>query len=133
MPVNVAFIAGRVMLNEDFLPTLALIVNTLKKFPSTSIAIDGHTDSVGTLESNLLISQERANVIMNNLVKKGISANRFVSVQGLAYKYPIDTNDNKIGRQNNQRVEIKIFPSKKKLKYKFLVFMERNIDFFYKF
>ncbi|PWL04428.1 flagellar motor protein MotB, partial [Candidatus Liberibacter asiaticus] len=79
-------------------------------FPSTVIAIQSHTDSIGTLKNNLLISQERADVIKSYLIQRGVSSNRFISVRGFAYKYPIDTNDTKVGRQNNQRIEIQIFP-----------------------
>ncbi|WP_244668471.1 OmpA family protein [Candidatus Liberibacter africanus] len=70
IPVHIAFVSGKGVLNKDFLPILKSITTTINKFPGTSISIESHTDSIGTLEKNLLISQERADVIMNNLVKK---------------------------------------------------------------
>ncbi|ACT57426.1 OmpA family protein [Candidatus Liberibacter asiaticus] len=109
IPVHVSFVS-EVFLEKKFLPMLQLIATILNKFPSTVIAIQSHTDSIGTLKNNLLISQERADVIKSYLIQRGVSSNRFISVRGFAYKYPIDTNDTKVGRQNNQRIEIQIFP-----------------------
>ncbi|MFV0256571.1 OmpA family protein [Candidatus Liberibacter solanacearum] len=111
IPVHIAFSSGSI-LHKDIVPVLNSIATTLNKFSSTEIAITGHTDSIGTLEYNLLISQKRSQIITDHLIEKGVSPHRFAPPQGFAYKRPIDTNDTQEGRKNNQRVEINIFPFK---------------------
>jgi outer membrane protein OmpA-like peptidoglycan-associated protein len=80
-------------------------VMTLK--PNYVIEIGGHTDNVGKDESNITLSQNRANAIKQYLVKKGINADRIIA-KGYGESQPIATNDTDEGRQKNRRTEIKI-------------------------
>ena len=79
----------------------------LARNPKVRIRIVGHTDSVGKDEANQKLSDGRANAVMNDLIERGISADR-LEAEGRGETQPIDTNDTDEGRQNNRRVEIEI-------------------------
>ena len=79
----------------------------LSRNPEVRIKIVGHTDSVGKDAANQKLSDGRANAVMNELIERGISADR-LQAEGRGETQPIDTNDTPEGRQNNRRVEIEI-------------------------
>ena len=71
------------------------------------IEVQGHTDNTGKAEVNKKISQQRADQVMQYLVKKGVPAERMTAV-GYGQDMPIADNSTKAGRQKNRRVEFKI-------------------------
>jgi len=75
--------------------------------PQLEIEIAGHTDNVGTAESNMTLSLNRAKSVRNYLISKGIDANR-VSIQGYGDTQPIASNDSAEGRQKNRRTVVNI-------------------------
>ena len=79
----------------------------LARNPKVRIKIIGHTDSVGKDAANQKLSDGRANAVMNDLIERGIAADR-LEAEGRGETQPIDTNDTDEGRQNNRRVEIEI-------------------------
>jgi outer membrane protein OmpA-like peptidoglycan-associated protein len=86
------------------LDKLVLVFN---EYPDTNITIYGYTDSTGSAEYNLKLSEERASSVKNYLVTKGLLANRF-NTTGLGIADPIATNDTPVGRSQNRRVEFAI-------------------------
>lgn len=95
----------------DILPQSETDLQTLYEFlsenPNARIRIVGHTDSVGSDESNMRLSQGRSASVKNEMVKRGIDANR-IETDGKGESEPIDTNDTEEGRQNNRRVEVQV-------------------------
>ena len=93
------------------LPTSEQALNDLYMFlarnPQVTIRIIGHTDSVGKDAANQKLSDGRANAVMNDLIERGIAAER-MQAEGRGETQHIDTNDTEEGRQNNRRVEIEI-------------------------
>jgi len=77
----------------------------LKEYPQRSIQIEGFTDSVGSAEYNKNLSQRRADALRDALVRGGISGNRIETI-GYGEEYPVATNMNEAGRQQNRRVEV---------------------------
>ena len=75
--------------------------------PSVTILITGHTDAVGSDEFNQRLSEGRANAVREDLIKRGVAAERLAS-EGKGETQPVDTNDTEEGRQNNRRVEFVI-------------------------
>jgi outer membrane protein OmpA-like peptidoglycan-associated protein len=69
------------------------------------LSINGHTDNTGTLKVNEKLSLARAKVVMNYLIKKGISASR-LTANGFAYNMPIADNLTSKGRALNRRVDM---------------------------
>lgn len=83
------------------------LISFLKENPTTRIRIEGHTDNVGRLEDNTVLSNDRANTVMRYLVEKGIKAAR-LSASGLGPTKPVATNDTPEGRALNRRTEFVI-------------------------
>ncbi len=81
------------------------LVAALTEHPQTTVAIEGHTDSTGTHGYNLDLSQRRADAVAAYLVANGIDRAR-LSTSGLGQDYPVASNNEASGRQQNRRVEI---------------------------
>ena len=93
----------------DVRPRGRVIIDKISKFLSKNsertVAIEGHTDSRGSDEYNLNLSQQRADAVRFLLVSNGIDSAR-IQATGMGENYPIASNDNNGGRQLNRRVEI---------------------------
>jgi outer membrane protein OmpA-like peptidoglycan-associated protein len=87
--------------------TIDKLVSFLKKYPERNVLIEGHTDSIGTADYNLDLSQRRADAVRVALVERDISLSR-ISTKGYGKRYPVASNDTEAGRQRNRRVEIVI-------------------------
>ena len=70
-----------------------------------NLTVEGYTDSRGTANSNIELSQRRADAVRTYLVQRGYEADRIVS-HGLGEDSPIADNNSVEGRANNRRVEI---------------------------
>jgi type IX secretion system PorP/SprF family membrane protein len=84
------------------------IVILLSENEMLNIEIIGHTDNVGTRAANQKISEQRAEVVRNYLVEKGIGAER-ITTKGMADKQPVSSNDTEENRSKNRRVEFIIY------------------------
>jgi len=84
------------------------MVAFLNKYPRYKATLFGHTSSEGTKKSNQILSEKRALSIRKYLMEKGISSSR-ISVFGKASTEPIASNATKAGRDENRRVEIKLY------------------------
>ncbi len=83
------------------------LANNFKRYPEEIIDVEGHTDGVGSDESNQTLSERRAFAVKDYLVDQGVAANRINAV-GYGKTRPKASNDNPEGRQMNRRVEIHI-------------------------
>ncbi len=88
---------------------LQQVAKIMNEYPQTRVMVAGHTDSVGSNESNQRLSERRANAVKNLLVHNGVSSDRIVA-QGYGETQPIASNDTAAGRQQNRRVKITIEP-----------------------
>lgn len=104
---NVFFNTGSAELREDSKYELNNIADILKQYGDISIGISGHTDNTGDADANMLLSEARANSVVNYLTSAGVSANRLAAA-GYGQTRPADTNDTVEGRQNNRRIEMNI-------------------------
>jgi outer membrane protein OmpA-like peptidoglycan-associated protein len=86
-------------------PILEAIVAIMQKYPASRFRIEGHTDSQGSDEYNLKLSERRANAVKDYLISKGISADR-LEAKGYGESKPVATNKTAAGRAKNRRVEI---------------------------
>lgn len=104
---NIFFETGSAELKPESRVELDKLVDLLKKNPSMKIEISGHTDNVGSKESNLKLSDNRAKSVSTYLTGKGIVADR-LSTKGYGDSKPIDDNTTEQGRANNRRTEFKV-------------------------
>jgi outer membrane protein OmpA-like peptidoglycan-associated protein len=88
------------------------LVPVFNQYPDTNIQIYGYTDSTGTPEYNLTLSEQRAASVKSYLIGKGLAATRFVT-SGLGIADPIATNETPDGRSKNRRVEFAITANEK--------------------
>jgi len=87
---------------------LSAVVAALRAQPEIRrIAVEGHTDNVGSDEANLALSQRRAQAVAVWLTQHGIETGR-VEARGLGAGRPIVPNDSASGRAANRRVEFHI-------------------------
>lgn len=83
---------------------ISRVANVLNKYPQTTIQVGGHTDSKGSEEYNLKLSQRRAEAVSNALVQRGVDPRRIQTI-GYGETMPISSDD-----AMNRRVEIIITP-----------------------
>lgn len=102
---DLLFETGKSDLKGGASNNLNKLATFLNEYPDRSVLIEGHTDSVGSAESNFLLSQRRANSVQSYLVGQGVAAGR-IRTSGLGMGSPVAGNDTATGRQQNRRVEI---------------------------
>lgn len=86
--------------------TAAEIRQLIAEDNELQVNLEGHTDSIGTVEYNQRLGAKRANVVRDYLVEKGVGAAR-ISTSSAGEKEPIATNETDKGRLLNRRVEIR--------------------------
>ncbi len=109
---GILFATNSSTLNQASKNALTQFANSLKANPDTDVQIDGHTDSSGSDQINIPLSQQRAQSVMSFLAGQGISASRMTS-QGLGSSQPIADNSTSEGKKQNRRVEVYITPNQK--------------------
>lgn len=84
---------------------LAKVAGILLAYPGLKVQLEGHTDSVGTEEYNMKLSNDRAGAVRDYLVSQSVlTAN--LTATGMGKASPVATNDTAAGRQQNRRVEM---------------------------
>jgi outer membrane protein OmpA-like peptidoglycan-associated protein len=102
---DVLFETGKYELKPEARERLAKVSGILLAYSSLKIAIEGHTDAVGTDDYNQRLSEQRAESVRDYLVSQGVTA-QAVTARGLGKTQPIASNDTADGRQRNRRVEL---------------------------
>ncbi|WP_281227543.1 OmpA family protein [Flavobacterium aquiphilum] len=85
---------------------LEAIKEILKNYPNAKFAIEGHTDNTGSAKINQKLSEDRAKVVMDKLIEKGVNPANLTSA-GFGSTKPVATNKTKEGRALNRRTEIR--------------------------
>jgi outer membrane protein OmpA-like peptidoglycan-associated protein len=108
MTLQVFFDFDKNILTEADLKELPKAVAFVKKYPGAKIRLDGYTDSIGTDEYNIKLSERRATAVKNYLIKEaGVSSSKITAV-GHGEADPVADNKTEEGRAKNRRVEISI-------------------------
>jgi outer membrane protein OmpA-like peptidoglycan-associated protein len=102
-PLNFTF--GSAQPTTESEGTLDDVAAALNAHPKATIRVESHTDAVGNRESNLSLSQARADAIKNELVDRGVDGSR-IETAGMGQDLPVATNDTAEGRAANRRSEI---------------------------
>jgi outer membrane protein OmpA-like peptidoglycan-associated protein len=104
---NILFETGKSVLTLSSYSELDRLYNILIDNPKMKIEISGHTDKTGSEPLNFKLSEARAKVVVDYLVKKGIEAT-LLEFRGYGSLQPIADNATPDGRKMNRRVEFKI-------------------------
>ena len=109
---QVFFDTGRATIRPESYAVLDEVANVLLLNPQiTKVEVQGHTDNVGTDDTNLRLSQRRAQAVRNYLISKGVKRSR-LEAKGYGNSAPIATNDTEDGRGQNRRVQFEIVETK---------------------
>lgn len=104
---NIFFDFDKATLRPESTNELERLIKLLNDLPTLKIEIGSHTDSKGSDDYNMKLSQARSESVVGYLISHGIGKDRLVA-HGYGETKPIDTNDTDEGRQNNRRSEFKI-------------------------
>jgi outer membrane protein OmpA-like peptidoglycan-associated protein len=104
---NMYFATAQTTILPSSKPSLDLLYDLLSENPELVIRIVGHTDDVGTEQSNQVLSEGRARSIYQEMVNRGIDAKR-IQTAGKGELKPLVPNTSDANRQMNRRVEIEI-------------------------
>jgi outer membrane protein OmpA-like peptidoglycan-associated protein len=104
---NIFFDFDKTTLRPESIPQLDRVVKFMRDNPTVSVEIGGHTDSKGSDEYNINLSQGRAESVVNYVIEQGVDYSRIIA-KGYGESLPVDTNSTDEGRQSNRRVEFKI-------------------------
>ena len=104
---NILFAADSAEFLAAERPRLDLIAEALKQIPNRTFLVEGHTAATGRTEGEMKLSIERAQRMVDELVRRGISADRFI-YKGWGGNKPVGDNATAEGRSANRRVEITI-------------------------
>jgi outer membrane protein OmpA-like peptidoglycan-associated protein len=104
---DVLFATGRSELKGGDASNLGKLAAFLNKYEDRTVAIEGHTDNVGSDNANVVLSQRRADSVKSYLVGQGVASGRLVA-SGMGESVPVAGNDSATGRQQNRRVEVVI-------------------------
>jgi len=102
---DVLFKSGSYELLPGARERLAKVSGIVLAYPSLHLAVEGHTDSIGTDEYNQNLSEQRAEAVRDYFVQQGI-ASASIEARGFGKSEPIASNDTPEGRQQNRRVEL---------------------------
>jgi outer membrane protein OmpA-like peptidoglycan-associated protein len=86
------------------------VAEALADRPARRVEIEGHTDSTGSENYNIQLSDDRAAAVKQALIEAGVMAEQ-ITARGYGESYPVATNETQSGRQQNRRVELIIHES----------------------
>ena len=109
MPSNITFATDQDQVVPAFHQTLNAVGLVLNKYNRTLVDVNGHTDSTGSQQHNMALSQRRAMSVGNYLVNQGVDGRR-LAINGFGPNQPVATNATPDGRALNRRVEIYLSP-----------------------
>lgn len=104
---GIQFETGRAVIKKVSFPIMDAITRVMQENPSYKLIISGHTDNVGSDQTNMTLSKNRADAVANYLITKGITPLR-ISSAGYGESTPVDSNATAAGRTRNRRVEFKV-------------------------
>lgn len=103
---GVNFETGRASLTQAARAILLTVAQSLIGNPSIRVEVAGHTDITGSRDTNMRLSQSRADAVRNFLIRNGVDAERLVA-RGYGPDEPVADNATVAGRAQNRRVELR--------------------------
>ena len=110
---DLSFDTGSSTLSEGPFPSLEALAEFLKEDSSRRIVLVGHTDTLGSLDANIRLSQRRAASVRARLISAyGIKQSQ-MDARGAGYLAPVTSNATEAGRNRNRRVEVVLLEGQK--------------------
>jgi len=111
-PIGLIFPTGSAQIETEYFAILRKVQDAIRVFPNTLVVVEGHTDSFGGDETNLTLSQDRAQSVRKYLLanmRDMTAAN--VQAVGFGESRPVANNETKEGRAKNRRIDLVIRPN----------------------
>jgi outer membrane protein OmpA-like peptidoglycan-associated protein len=106
-PATVYFDTGSSSLSPQSMTTIRQVAADSKTTGNATVTLSGHTDTVGSQDFNMALSQRRADAVRNALVREGVPAAAITTgAQGEA-SLPVQTADN-VDERRNRSVDIAV-------------------------
>ena len=105
---DLQFTSGSSDLAPGTYASLAALAAWLKADPTRNVALVGHTDAAGSLDSNIALSKKRAASVVDRLVQSYGVPRTQLDPEGVGYLAPRASNQTEAGRTQNRRVEVVI-------------------------
>jgi OmpA-OmpF porin, OOP family len=102
------FPSGGADIQAENFALLDKIITAVNTFPNPNVVVSGHTDSVGSAETNLTLSQQRAETVASFLEKLGGVKRTRLTAIGYGETRPVANNETEEGRKTNRRIEVLI-------------------------
>jgi len=102
---DILFDIGKASLKPGARERIAKLAGILLIMQEQNLQVEGHTDSTGTYELNLSLSEDRARSVLNFMAQHGVQRER-MRATGYGFDHPVSDNDTAEGRRSNRRVEI---------------------------
>lgn len=109
MPNNVTFDSNSAQLKVAGARTLSGVAMVVAEFDKTRLDVVGHTDSTGSRDLNMRLSQQRADSVANQLIASGVDGSR-IDTRGVGPDQPVASNSSEAGKAQNRRVTITLTP-----------------------
>ena len=106
--VGLSFTSGSAHIDADNYSVLDRVIRALELFPNSHVIVEGHTDSFGGDDANLILSKNRAEAVRNFLVNNASVSGTHIEAMGLGETRPFANNDTPQGRSLNRRIDIRI-------------------------
>ena len=103
---GIYFDTGKATIKAESDAAVAEIAKLLKSRGALKIYVVGHTDNVGSFDSNMKLSKDRADAVAKTLVAKHSIAAGRLKAYGVSSLSPISSNDTEDGKAKNRRVEL---------------------------
>ena len=108
VPINdIYYATASYEINSKSYAVLDEFAEFLKSNPSVKVEIRGHTDNIGSAQTNITLSNRRAQAVYDYLLTKGVSRTN-ISYKGYGPNMPIADNKTEAGRAKNRRTEFYI-------------------------
>jgi outer membrane protein OmpA-like peptidoglycan-associated protein len=102
---DILFAVNSAVLSPQSMASLDEFAQVMRDFPQTAILIQGYTDSTGSEEHNMQLSERRARAVFNHLALREVEEGRMAAI-GYGEGYPVADNATPEGRSQNRRVSI---------------------------
>lgn len=102
---DILFAVDSAILSGDAKSSLDAFARVMRDYPQTAILIQGYTDSTGSEEYNMQLSERRAKAVFNHLALREVDQGRMAAI-GYGEGYPVADNASPAGRAQNRRVSI---------------------------
>ena len=110
-PIGLVFPSGSAQIESEYFALLRKLQDAIRVFPNSLVIVEGHTDAFGSDETNLSLSQERAEAVREYLLANMRDLSREdVGAVGFGESRPVANNETVEGRAKNRRIDVVIRP-----------------------